>query len=136
MAPGSTGVAATLIDPVLVVPQHSMPSNGAGMTGNRVSALPSRSTLRTWRRHKGGVPLTPVSRDSRCRSDIRPLAIRARRSEICLPTVGLRSYPVFSHTETWAVLSPVKGLRFQSLQRSSKVIPASRAIRSSSDGHT
>jgi hypothetical protein len=29
-----------LIDPVLVVPQHSMPSNGAGMTGNRVRALP------------------------------------------------------------------------------------------------
>ncbi len=38
--PRSAGVAAALIDPVLVVPQHSMPSNGAGMTGNRVSALP------------------------------------------------------------------------------------------------
>jgi hypothetical protein len=49
--PRSTGVASLLIDPVLVVPQHSMPSNGAGMTGNRVSALPSRSMLRTWRRH-------------------------------------------------------------------------------------
>ena len=34
------------------------------------------------------------------------------------------------------VLSLVKGSRFQPLQRSRKVIPASRAIRSSSDGHT
>ena len=32
--PRFTGVAAELIYPVLVVPQHSMPTNGAGMTGN------------------------------------------------------------------------------------------------------
>jgi hypothetical protein len=54
--PPVTGVAAVLIDPVLVVPQHSMPTNGAGMTGNRVSALPSRSMLRTWRRHPVSLP--------------------------------------------------------------------------------
>ena len=45
-------------------------------------------------------------------------------------------YAVFSQTETWLLLSLVKGSRFQPLQRSRKVIPASRAIRSSSDGHT
>ena len=41
-----------------------------------------------------------------------------------------------SQTETWFLLSLVKGSRFQPLQRSRKVIPATRAIRSSSDGHT
>lgn len=46
------------------------------------------------------------------------------------------SYAAFSQTETCSLLSLVKGSRFQSLQRSRKVIPASRAIRSSSDGHT
>ena len=39
-------------------------------------------------------------------------------------------------TETWSVLSAVNGSRRQSPQRCSSVIPASRAIRSSSDGHT
>jgi hypothetical protein len=34
------------------------------------------------------------------------------------------------------VLSLVKGSRFQPLQRSRKLIPAIRAIRSSSDGYT
>ena len=34
------------------------------------------------------------------------------------------------------VLSLVNGSRFQPLQRSRKLIPAIRAIRSSSDGHT
>ena len=43
---------------------------------------------------------------------------------------------VFCQTETWLVLSPVKGSRFQSAHRSRKVIPASRAMRSNSDGHT
>ena len=42
----------------------------------------------------------------------------------------------FSQTETCFVLSLVNGSRFQPLQRSRSVIPASRAIRSSSDGHT
>jgi hypothetical protein len=42
----------------------------------------------------------------------------------------------FSQTETCFVLSLVNGSRFQPLQRSRNVIPASRAIRSSSDGHT
>jgi hypothetical protein len=45
-------------------------------------------------------------------------------------------YAFFSHTETCVVLSLVKGSRFQPLQRSRRVMPASRAIRSSSDGHT
>jgi hypothetical protein len=43
---------------------------------------------------------------------------------------------VFSQTETWFLLLLVKGSRIQSLQRSRKVMPASRAIRSSSDGQT
>jgi hypothetical protein len=42
----------------------------------------------------------------------------------------------FSQTETWPVLSLVNGSRLQPLQRSRRVIPASRAIRSSSAGHT
>lgn len=48
----------------------------------------------------------------------------------------ISSYAVFSQTEMWLLLALVKGSRFQSLQRSRKVMPASRAIRSSSDGHT
>jgi hypothetical protein len=42
---------------------------------------------------------------------------------------------VFSQTETCFVLSLVNGSPFQPLQRSRSFIPASRAIRSSSDGH-
>ena len=42
----------------------------------------------------------------------------------------------FSQTDTWLVLSLVNGSRAQPLQRSRSVIPASRAIRSSSAGHT
>ena len=49
--PRFAGVAAPLIDPVWLVAATLHADNGAGMTGNRVSALPSRSTLRTWRRH-------------------------------------------------------------------------------------
>ena len=82
--PRSVGVAERLIDPVLVVPQHSMPVNGAGMTGNRVRALPSRSTLRTWRRHL--VFLLPRTRGSHNRlntlstyASMRPRAATASR---------------------------------------------------------
>jgi hypothetical protein len=42
----------------------------------------------------------------------------------------------FSQTETCFGLSPVNGSLFQPPQRSRNVIPASRAMRSSSDGHT
>src|ERR671910_175206 len=42
----------------------------------------------------------------------------------------------FSQTETWLSLSLVNGSRVQPLQRSRSCIPASRAIRSSSAGHT
>ena len=42
----------------------------------------------------------------------------------------------FSQTETCWVLSLVNGSRVQPSQRSRSVMPASRAIRSSSDGHT
>ena len=42
----------------------------------------------------------------------------------------------FSQTETCLLLSLVNGSRFQPLQRSRSVIPARRAIRSSSAGHT
>ena len=45
-------------------------------------------------------------------------------------------YADFSQTDTCCLLSLVKGARVQSLQRSRKVMPASRAMRSSSDGHT
>jgi len=49
------------------------------------------------------------------------------------PCITIR-YAVFSQTDTCALLSPVNGAPLQSLQRSRKVIPASRAMRSSSDG--
>ena len=42
----------------------------------------------------------------------------------------------FSQTETCLELWLVNDSRFQPLQRSRSVIPASRAIRSSSEGHT
>jgi len=45
-------------------------------------------------------------------------------------------YEAFSQTEMCCLLSPVKGSRFQPLQRSRKVNPASCAIRSSSAGQT
>ena len=40
------------------------------------------------------------------------------------------------HTETWEPLSPVNGWHDQPAQRSRRVRPARRAIRSSSEGHT
>src|SRR5215831_12714695 len=45
------------------------------------------------------------------------------------PRPGARRYDAFCHTEIWLLLSPVNGACCQSLQRSRKVIPASRAIR-------
>ena len=52
------------------------------------------------------------------------------------PRTRTRRYGAFCHTEMLRLLSPVNGARCQSPQRARKVIPASRAIRSSSDGHT
>ena len=45
-------------------------------------------------------------------------------------------YETFVHTEMWLVESLVNEPLFQSLQRSRRVIPARRAMRSSSDGQT
>jgi hypothetical protein len=45
-------------------------------------------------------------------------------------------YAVVPQTDTCCLLSLVKGSRVQSLQRSRRVIPASRAMRSSSDGQS
>jgi hypothetical protein len=60
---------------------------------------------------------------------------RETENETCCQPDALGE-PVFSQTETCLVLSLVNGSRFQPLQRSRSVIPASRAIRSSSEGHT
>ena len=49
---------------------------------------------------------------------------------------GIHRQTAFCHTEMWLLLSLVKGSRFQLLQRSRRVIPASRAMRSSSAGQT
>jgi hypothetical protein len=46
------------------------------------------------------------------------------------------SYLGFCQTEIWLGLVLVKNSRFQLLHRSRKAIPARRAMRSSSDGHT
>ena len=48
----------------------------------------------------------------------------------------LDRYAFVSHTDTWDVLSPVNCSRVHPLQRSRSVMPAMRAIRSSSDGQT
>ena len=45
-------------------------------------------------------------------------------------------YSGFCQTEMWLRLELVKGSRFQSLHRSRTAIPARRAMRSNSDGHT
>jgi len=45
-------------------------------------------------------------------------------------------YSVFSQTETWEVLSSVNGSRVQPAHRSRRVMPARRAIKSSSEGQT
>ena len=61
-----------------------------------------------------------------------PITVTRLRSHVPRPAQGLS----FSQTETCFVLSLVNGSRVQLLQRSHSVMPASRAIRSSSDGHT
>lgn len=45
-------------------------------------------------------------------------------------------YSVFCQTETWEVLSSVNGSRAQPAHRSRRVMPAKRAIKSSSEGQT
>jgi hypothetical protein len=54
------------------------------------------------------------------------------------PPAGLRStsYSGRCQTEMWLRLVLVKASRFQPLHRSRKAIPARRAMRSNSDGHT
>ena len=85
---------------------------------------------------------TPVRPDLRFRSaagaadrDDRARAEPDLKRSSCGPMVQDR-YRLFSQTETCWVLSLVNGSRFQPLQRSRSDIPASRAIRSSSAGHT
>ena len=93
---------------------------GLGQVGPAALELPPGQHGRTLR-HRARVVKGGVDRlTSRCR---RFLTAYGR-------------WAVFSHTDTWALLSLVKGVRAQSLQRSRKVIPASRAMRSSSDGQT
>jgi diadenosine tetraphosphate (Ap4A) HIT family hydrolase len=89
------------------------------------------------------------------RFDDEPLAEMGGRSAIKVPenrrpdpsrrgNGRARSFPrgacadsfYFCQTETCLVLSPVNASRFQPPQRSRSVMPASLAIRSSSDGHT
>ena len=61
MVPGSTGVAAPLIDPAWTVAAtpHAA-SSGAGMTGS-LPGPPHRNTFRTWRSHL--VSQTPTRDD-------------------------------------------------------------------------
>ena len=62
-----------------------------------------------------------------------PRCSAARAAELTSPDERQED---LAQTETCLVLSLVKGSRFQLDQRSRRVIPASRAMRSSSDGHT
>ncbi len=84
-----------------------------------------------WAGHQERLPPT----SGRVRSTGRYLGTRwlVRRSALACPFLQAQ---VFSQTETCLVLWLVNGSRFQPLQRSRSVIPASRAIRSSSDGQT
>ena len=88
-------------------------------------------------------PHAGAVRHARAHPDVRARAVaqrvrggdaRVSRSRAPAPQVTAR-YVGFSQTEMWLRLSLVKGARCQSLQRSRNVIPASRAMRSSSDGH-
>jgi len=56
--------------------------------------------------------------------------------QLLCPSPQSYNYAVFSHTDTCVVLSLVNGSCCQPLQRSRSLIPARRAIRSSSDGQT
>ena len=83
-------------------------------------------------------PLLRSRREDRTSSGsgiLRVLPVRSGNIVVGYPPPRVARY-VFSQTETCFLLLLVKGSRIQSLQRSRKVMPASRAIRSSSDGQT
>ena len=61
--------------------------------------------------------------------------LRQRRNALGAP-FWLFPYVVFSHTEMCDGLVEVNGSRVQVAQRSLSVMPACRAMRSSSEGHT
>jgi hypothetical protein len=84
-----------------------------------------------------------IERCIRCRRCSRALLVRlssmreaGRSPDDCPSSYPREREAVFSQTETCLVLSLVNGSRLQPPQRSRSVIPASRAIRSSSEGHT
>lgn len=77
----------------------------------------------------------PETPDAACSRPRFPTLPCRRPRPPTLPAPG-RDFYAFSQIEMCIVLSLVKGSRSQPLQRSRKVIPAMRAIRSSSDGHT
>lgn len=107
---------------------HSFPS------GHTVRAFVTAAVIGwTWRRAAlpavawaAGIPFALVALGDHVPTDVLGGALLA----VCLVAYG------FSYTETCASLSPVNGSRRQPAQRSRRRMPARRAIRSSSDGHT
>ncbi len=83
----------------------------------------------TWRLRAPGLGCLAAALPARA-SGTRPAT---RSPAECRGHAGRES---FAQTETWLLLSLVNGERSQSPQRSRSVIPASRAMRSSSDGQT
>ena|SRR5258708_5759993 len=96
-----------------------------------VRAFPTPSSV--WR--LAGAGLAPAGRLALhwARRNANQLILVGRLISLGLPLVAGSH---LCQTETCLVLSLVNGSRFQPLQRSRSVIPASRAIRSSSDGQT
>ena len=97
---------------------------------------PSRSTPPT-----GQHRATPRRRTRSHREPLRdlsaaPIALTHRLDRDRHHSSFGAGYSDFCQTEMWLRLSLVKGSRFQSLHRSRKAIPARRAMRSNSDGHT
>ena len=117
----------------------------------RIRSAPSRSSLRRKdgpSRSSFGASWAPAAGERSntlvCSSTGSTSIECLGRSIWCSPTSELgdsrscRRYrgAGFSQTETCRVLSLVNGSRAQPLQRSRSLMPASRAIRSSSEGHT
>ena len=130
--------------------QRSMPAGIGvrrvhGMIDNRPRRQPALShaseyhSSRTarWRWRSGAVRSPRGIRRSVLQAAlqrVRSSALGARQSR---PAESASDdYSGFCQTEMWLRLELVKGSRFQSLHRSRRAIPARRAMRSNSDGHT
>jgi hypothetical protein len=104
--------------------------HGGGIEPALVACLPG-ADHGSWAR-RSTTATAPGSPSTRAGSSATSSTGRRRRRGVD----PVAQSPGFSQTETCLVLSLVNGSRRQPAQRSRRVIPARRAIRSSSAGHT